>query len=304
MRLKTSLDHLPAIKRRDLERAAEILHQEFDEAIAYGTTQHKKDGRILKIILFGSYARGGWVDDHRGGYYSDYDLLVIVNREQLTDVAEYWYKAEDRLNREPTIKPQVNFIVHSLQDVNGQLAEGRYFFSDIVKDGIALYDLKGHKLKDPKPQTPDAALTLARTYFEKGLPRAQGFLKTAISSKDDPEPALQNIAAFLLHQATESAYHTLLLTLTLYVPQTHNIEFLRGLCEDRVADLIDAWPRDLRRHRRMFQLLKRAYIEARYSEHYEITREELEWLEGCVTDLQTRIATACEARLMEMSGEV
>jgi hypothetical protein len=33
--------------------------------------------------------------------------------------------------------------------------------------------------------------------------------------------------------------------------------------------------------------LKQAYIDARYSEHYEITREELEWLAERVRILQT-----------------
>jgi predicted nucleotidyltransferase len=41
----------------------------------------KKKGRILKIILYGSYARGGWVDEpHTAkGYQSDFDLLIIVS---------------------------------------------------------------------------------------------------------------------------------------------------------------------------------------------------------------------------------
>jgi predicted nucleotidyltransferase len=38
-----------------------------------------KRGRILKLILFGSYARGDWVEDRKSGYRSDYDVLVVVN---------------------------------------------------------------------------------------------------------------------------------------------------------------------------------------------------------------------------------
>ena len=46
-------------------------------------------GRILKIILYGSHARGGWVDEpHTAkGYVLDFDLLVIVNQKELTDRA-------------------------------------------------------------------------------------------------------------------------------------------------------------------------------------------------------------------------
>ncbi|MDR7259309.1 hypothetical protein J2X47_003508 [Sphingomonas sp. BE270] len=38
-----------------------------------------------------------------------------------------------------SIKTPVNFIVHSLQEVNDGLAHGRYFFMDVACDGIALY---------------------------------------------------------------------------------------------------------------------------------------------------------------------
>lgn len=53
----------------------------------------------------------------------------------------YWLKLEDRLNRElaidKTLHTPVNFIVHTLQEVNDGLAQGRYFFMDVAKDGIA-----------------------------------------------------------------------------------------------------------------------------------------------------------------------
>src|SRR3546814_16612949 len=48
----------------------------------------------------------------------------------------------------------VNFIVHSLMDVNDQLARGRPFFADIARDGIALYEAPGQALAVPRQ--PDA----------------------------------------------------------------------------------------------------------------------------------------------------
>ncbi len=303
MRMKTSLDHLPAAKRRELDRVVEILRAEFEEAKIGASSEPRKSGQIYKIILFGSYARGGWVDEpHTAkGYRSDYDILIVVSHKKLTDYATYWYKAEDRLINEPTLKTPVQFIVHTLGDVNSQLAEGRYFFSDITKEGIALHEVPGHKLGTPKPPTPQAAYEMAKGYYERGLPRSEDAVRGYKFFLNDKN--LKD-AAFILHQAAERAYHTLLLTITLYSPAVHNIEFLRSLAESHDPRLIDAWPRDQRRHRRMFQLLKRAYVEARYSEHYEITREELEWLEGCVTNLHTCIAATCEDRLEAMRGEV
>ena len=85
--MKTDLDHLPANKQRELERVKAIVFEEFEDAIALGTMGWKKKGRIDKIILYGSYARGGWVDEpHTAkGYRSDFHLLIIVNDKRLTE---------------------------------------------------------------------------------------------------------------------------------------------------------------------------------------------------------------------------
>ena len=81
-----------------------------------------RDAKLLKIILFGSYARGDWVEDPVGRYFSDYDLLVIVNSDELTDVAEFWTKTEDRLLDElsagKNLRTPVSIIYHSIEDVN------------------------------------------------------------------------------------------------------------------------------------------------------------------------------------------
>lgn len=61
--MKTSIDHLPEHKQEELARVVEILHAEFEDALAESSADWKKSGRILKIILFGSYARGNWVDE-------------------------------------------------------------------------------------------------------------------------------------------------------------------------------------------------------------------------------------------------
>lgn len=98
--MKSGLEHLPEAKRRELARVVEILFSEFEAAIAGGKAEFKRQGQILKVILFGSYARGDWVDVPVGGYVSDYDLLVVVNDEKLTDVLEFWADADEHLLRE------------------------------------------------------------------------------------------------------------------------------------------------------------------------------------------------------------
>ena len=125
--MNTDIEHLPEKKRRELARIQEILFEEFEAAKGAKTSQHIVKGRILKIVLFGSYARGDWVDEAgktAKGYQSDYDLLIVVNYKQLTDMATYWYKAEDRIIQDPSIKTPIGLIVHTLSEVNDKLGQG------------------------------------------------------------------------------------------------------------------------------------------------------------------------------------
>jgi len=240
--MRTGIDHLPAAKQRELERVVAVLFEEF-EAAGANATGKRAAGRVLKVVLFGSYARGGWVDEpHTAkGYQSDYDLLIIVNRNELTDRVAYWQQAEERLIRElsitRTLRTPVNFIVHTLQEVNDGLAHGRYFFMDIARDGIALYQSDDSELHTRKPKTPGEALCMAKEYFEEWMPGAAALQEGAAFYLGKGRV---KEAAFSLHQATERLYHCVLLVLTFYTPHVHNIAFLRSQSERLDARLIDA----------------------------------------------------------------
>lgn len=131
--MRTDLDHLPEAKQRELAHVVEVIREGFAEAISRRTMGRFRNGKILKIILFGSYARGDWVDDPVGRYFSDFDLLVVVSHEDLTDVPEFWAKTEDRLIAELSegkeLRAPVSPIYHSLDDVNEKLRLGRFFSS-------------------------------------------------------------------------------------------------------------------------------------------------------------------------------
>jgi predicted nucleotidyltransferase/HEPN domain-containing protein len=298
--MRTDVDHLPPAKQRELERVVQILFEEFDETIARATQDWKRKGRILKIILYGSYARGSWVDEpHTAkGYQSDFDLLIIVNDERLTDRVQYWAKAEDRLDRElgitKTLKTPVNFIVHTLGEVNEGLSEGRYFFIDVARDGIALYQSDDTDLPEPQPKTPDQALAMAREYFEEWHPAG---MRCLVNYRDDLARGWNKDAAFMLHQATERLYHCVLLVCTFYTPHVHNLGFLRRQAERIDPRLVEVWPREAKRDRRMFEKLKEAYVKARYSKHYRITEDELAWLGERVEELGRVVEVICAERI-------
>lgn len=300
--MRTDIDHLPAAKQRELERIVEILFDEFGQATE-NATGRRKGARILKIILFGSHARGDWVDAPLSAnqYKSDYDILIIVSQKELTDRAAYWAKAEERLIRaytiEKTLRTPVNFIVHSLHEVNDGLAHGRVFFMEVAKDGIALYEADERELATPKPKTPQQALEAAKEYFEEYYPSAAAF-------KDGAEfyvgKGRLKEAAFSMHQATERLYSCLLLTVTFYAPYNHNIAFLRSLAEGLDRRLYGVWPEATHRERAMFQKLKEAYTKARYSKHYRISEEELTWLGARVEELGRIVHQVCTDKIAEL----
>lgn len=99
--MRTDLDHLPPQKQRELERVVQLIFEEFDDAFALAKHEWRKAGRILRVILYGSYARGTWVDEpHTAkGYQSDFDLLIIVSDKRLTDRVKYWSRRNERLMR-------------------------------------------------------------------------------------------------------------------------------------------------------------------------------------------------------------
>lgn len=300
--MKTNIDHLPAVKQRELDRVVEILFQGFREA-TQDAKSRRKSARILKVILFGSYARGDWVDAplDANQFKSDYDILVIVNQTELADRTTYWEETEQRLVDaylvEKIIRTPVNFIVHSLQEVNDALAHGRLIFMEIVKDGALLYQSDDKPLAVAKPKTPAQILEVSRGYFEEYMGHSHSFYRgyrDALGHEDLKK------AAFDLHQATEPLYQCVLLVLTLYTPYDHNIIFLRSLAEGLDHSLYDVWPRGTRAERTMYQKLKDAYRKARYSRHYQISREELEWLGARVEELGRRVHDICSARIAEL----
>ncbi len=296
--MKTSLEHLPERKQRELARVVGIIQEEFADLVERSKSDAKKDGRIFKIILFGSYARGTWVaEPHTSkGYRSDFDILVIVSNKELAD-PKYWDKATDRLMWDKEIETPVGLIVHGAREISNFLNDGQPFFVDLAREGIVLYEFDDRPLADPKPLRPADALRVAEEHFEKQFKNATGFLEgVGFYLKS----GYLNLAAFTLHQAVETAYNCYLLTLTNYSPASHNLKFLRGLSEGRDHRLIDIWPRDRQRCTTWYNILNEAYVKARYSKRFEVSEEALTWLQERTAELHRLVETLCREHIEKL----
>jgi len=283
--MKESLNHLSQRKRAELARIVSIIRQAVPQA--------------EMIILFGSYARGDWVEDVTTEghttyeYSSDFDILAIVKDKALADNIDLWNDIEDKAAEHP-VQTSVRLIAHDIGFVNRQLKKGQYFFSDIKKDGIILYDSKKFELAEAKELSPKERLGQAKADFKYWFKSASEFFHSyELNLKEDQ----YRIAAFDLHQAVENFYGTLLLVYTNYKPKRHDIKKLGKLAAEQDPVFLKTFPLGTLQERDRFDLLRKAYKAARYDPAYEITAEELKYLARCVEILREQTQTSCQEKM-------
>lgn len=107
------------------------------------------------------------------------------------------------------------------------------------------------------------------------------------------------MASFNLHQATENFLKTIRLIYSLYGHKEHDLEFLLGKCKLHTLELAKVFPRDTEEEERLFELLKRAYVEARYNDDFVVTKEDIDALIPKVELLRDITKQICTERIAE-----
>jgi HEPN domain-containing protein len=288
--MKTSLDILPKDKQKELYRVVEIIREEFKPEM---------------IILFGSHARGNWVEDayigEDGNYYkyrSDFDIYVLMSGGKTARQVNRRKSMRDKFRAEITTPVQV--ISDSVNFFNDHLKEAQYFFTDIKNEGILLYDSGRFKLGEARELTLEQRIKKAEEDFEFWYERANRFFK---HFQDDFNDNYYGIGAFELHQAVEHFYSTILLVLTNYKPKGHDLDEYGGLAASQEPNLVTIFPRDTKEQERRFELLQKAYVNARYNKNYKITKEDLEWLAERVKKLQVLTEEVCKKWIESLKGK-
>jgi len=284
--MKKSLTHLPDHKQNELNLITQIIRDKFPEADI--------------IILFGSYARGTWVEDTYVEdkviyeYQSDYDILLITKSQKIAQQARKQTYVEQAIERKKQIKTPVSIIYHGISHVNSSISQGHYFFVDIKKEGILLYDSGKFKLAVSKELSPEAKKKNAQEDFQQWFESAKVFYyhyEVAFKRRTYKE------AAFLLHQATERFYHSIIIVFTGNKPKMHNLETLSRRAANMDGQFLQVFPRDTAEQERLFKLLKHGYVDARYKKDYKITKKELEYLAKCVRKLQRLTKKICTEKI-------
>jgi len=298
---RKSLRHLPEGKRTEIAWIKDLIFAEFAEAISGRRADGVRDGKILKIILYGPYASGAWFDDPAGAYFADYEFLVVVSSDRLADVGEFWsecerkllFAAADRVH----LRTYARLTVHSFDAVNNQVDQGSSYFRDIIDNGVVLHDTAGCPFPDYDPARSIDPEADADLHLEEGMALVDEFLGSAKLSVAN---GWHRKAAFDLHQATERLYNIVLLVFTGYTPHTHNLVQLRRLAEPLDQRLSLVWPSEAKEHRRCFELLRGAYIKSRYNRHYRVTGDELHWLLDQIEHLADLVEVICSERIKDL----
>lgn len=281
--MRTSLNHLPQSKRDQILEIVDIIQEV--------TTPEK-------VILFGSYAKGKYVEHRYTGkdgifyeYVSDYDFLVVTLNNTIKE-----YELEDIVNsRTQHFRQPINLQIHEIDYINEGLEFGQYFFTDIVNEGVLLYDTGLVDFAEPKELTPAEEKEIAQRYFDTWFSGGSGFLKTVQFNLEEKQ---YRIGAFILHQAAESFYYATLLVFTGYKPKTHNLYKLRKQAKLLSEELFLLFPIETNKEEKnLFDLLKRGYIDARYKTDYIISEQELTMLIERVQKMQEIVELICKEKI-------
>lgn len=303
--MKVDLDQLSAMMQKNLHRVVQILFEEF--ADAHGKpTGDRKLGRMVKIILHGNGTCADGFEDKevQEGARQAIDILIIVNIKAVADRKDYWSKAEERFRIEflftRNIQFPVNFIVHTLQEVNDGLAHGREFFMNIARNGIVLYQSDDTALLSPRPKKPEESLARAKDYYGHWFPRAADFFESA---KHALGRGKFNHTAYLLHEAAERLYYCVLLVGNSYTPFVRSLLILRREAEKLDFRLCDIWPRNRSRDK-LFVKLNDVSLLARTVRDFHINADQIAWLVERVEVLGQVVQTVCADRISALEAAV
>lgn len=282
--MKTSIEHLPKQKQEELEKIVQIINESITAEM---------------IILFGSYARGDWVEElHDDGfhyqYQSDFDILVVVNTRKNANKYRRRNKMEDDIRRLSSIQTPITFIYHNIGFFNHALREGQYFFSDIKTEGILLYNSGKCQLSESHNMSLEERQIKATKHFEKRFESANEFLKQFQNAFINE---WYGNSTFQLHQATERYYAAILLAFTDYKPKTHDIKELGKQVAAQEPAFLKIFPLGTKEDERLFELLRKAYIDARYDDNFSVTKDELQWLVERVKMLKELTEKICKIKI-------
>ena len=286
--------NFPPAKKKELAQIVKIIRAQ------------EKD--VAMIILFGSYSRGDYKEEKDlkpqrwSGHVSDYDILVVTAKYETVKNQRKWGEIQNKLLAENlTATPRI--IAHDITEINAMLSVDQYFFHDIKEEGVLLFNSGKLQLSEAKKLTEKEQKTIARAHFNDRFKKAKNafsVFENCFRVKD------YNWSAFMLHQAAEGCYKTILLVFTNYCPDEHYLSRLSLRTAKYIPEIVDIFKGEASR----FHLLDKAYIGARYIPSskpfkypppyvFDINKEDLKILAPRIKKLLALTKTFCQKKIAD-----
>ena len=293
--MKTSIDFLPEFVQCDLHELVGLIREEIKD--------------VIMIILYGSYAKNNYViHDVRIGpngetteYHSDYDIMIITRKRLGEREGTIETRIRDRFAESKTEVTKVQLVSESISKLNNALSQGHYFYVDAVNDGILLYDSAEYELETPHDLNFSEIKRIAENFYTKTLEKGKRFLYHAQIDYRDKEFVE---CAFFLHQATEYLLKCVPLVFSLYRYKEHELKFLLDMCKKYTLELVDVFPCRTEPEKHVFNLLCRAYVEARYNDNFIVTRNDIDTLVPRIEQLIQNVEKVCRERIAFYDSQI
>lgn len=214
-----------------------------------------------KIFLLGNYPL------QPAELGDEYDLLILVKDTHNRPNDEF----ESLVHNRSSDTVPVHASVYKLSKVNEMIGNGNYFFSTFCVPEKLIYDAGRIQLEIPVAKHDLPRLKVLKQIHTGMMEKANGFVAGAINFFESKEFSL---SGFMLHQAAEHALNSLLQPLMQFRLHTHNLHKLMRITRRFSLEIFNLFPRDTESEIRLFQLLQKAYIHARYKDTFEVKEEE------------------------------
>ncbi|WP_158559122.1 HEPN domain-containing protein [Deminuibacter soli] len=228
---------------------------------------------------------------------SSYDLVVIVSAEERRSENELQDVIENRCK---VIAP-VNVLIMALPKFRQLLDVGHPFIFAVTHAAMLLFD--SGTITATLNKLPDE-----KEFIEQSRADITGWSHSATVFLDGAGYYVQaghpNMSAFMLHQATEHCLIGLIRTMTGYKVHTHNIDKLLRYARSYSLELNGLFPRNTPEEIHLFQLLQKAYVDARYKPTYTITQAEVLIITTRVQKIQTLVQEICHTQLNALENSI
>lgn len=241
--------------------------------------------RIIDIIVKISDAEKIFLLDAQGnniaGHATQYDLLILLPGKSQQPHKELQEAIETACKDIADVMISFSKAV----EIYRLIREGHIFFSLVCTTENIVFDDGRFPLPVTTITNVEAIKAKAHEDFYKAFRIARLFLDGAGHFS---QIRVADIGAFMLHQAAEHCLRAILYALTGHNYVTHNLRRLLRFTRQCAPELYDAHPFGTRKDKDLFQLLFKAYVNARYKDDFKIEPQELQELFTLIHELHLK----------------